>query len=109
MRDKIDKWLSDKPIMFQHADNSVDLSDFIEQCFNDLQGWVSVEENSELVEGAFYWVLMPSGRIDIMRFNNYQQYGGPHDYWQELSGNDYTLENTKYIEIPKPKPPSEDE
>jgi hypothetical protein len=110
----IEQWLSDTANLDNQAEAfntkiedrvDLDLTGMIEQCFNDLQGWVSVDENTELVEGVFYWVLMPSGRIDMMYFNNYKQYGGTQDYWQDLSGSDYTLENTRFIEIVKPAPP----
>lgn len=82
------------------------LADVIEECFNDLQPqWVSADIHSELIDSALYWVLMPSGRVDMMYFNNYKKFGGVQDHWQDLSGNDYTLENTKCIEIVKPETP----
>jgi hypothetical protein len=107
MKDKIEQWFDERrfPIKTEAMAN------LITQCFADLQPqWVSVDDSTSLSEKSMYWVLMPSGRIDMAYFSDHKQYGGVKNNWQDMeSHDDYSLVGTMYIEIKQPLPPSEGE
>lgn len=112
MKAAIKAWLAENDRFIKLQENN-NLSGIIEDCISDCLAdiwpkWITIiiGEDTPLIDSSFYWVLMPSGRVDMMRFNDYQKFGGGRDYWQDLAGNDYSLDGTKYMEIVKPEPPS---
>lgn len=68
-------------------------------------GWVSVYGNAPENDQLHYWVLFPDGDIRMCYLNDYMQYGGAINYWQDLSGTDISMIGTWYVEIKQPKAP----
>ena len=68
-------------------------------------GWISVDDKYPVSEKPMYWVLFPCGNLIMCRFNNYKQFGGFTNYWQNLSHNDLPMYETSYIEVKQPSPP----
>lgn len=67
--------------------------------------WISTEEKPPTTEDNLYWVYFPCGKLIMCHFNNYNRFGGPVNYWQNLAGDDLAMVDTKYIKIIKPTPP----
>lgn len=84
--------------------NQSHLVDIVHQCFEDLASqWIRSRNGDNIVDNQMCWVLMPSGDIEMMQFNNYIKLGGLENYWQDLEGNDHALDGTKFITIDKPE------
>ncbi len=100
-KEQIKEWMDNSGIKFV---NPYDLSEAIEQCFNDLSPkWVSVDEITPEDDNVFYWVRLENGYIELMRLNKYTAIGGRKDYWQDLSGNDFDMKGSHFIEVTLPK------
>ena len=69
--------------------------------------WISVDDKKPVSEKPFYWVLFPEDEIAMCRFNDYGQFGGCRNYWQDMNNDDIRMHGTKWIEIKKPEPPKE--
>lgn len=111
-KDDIKKWLDAR---FDRIEKHIELrgdqslpyavGELINQCFEDLASqWIRSRNGDNIVDNQMCWVLMPNGDIEMMQFNNYIKYGGLENYWQDLEGNDHTLDGTKFITIDKPEP-----
>jgi hypothetical protein len=76
----------------------------------DNSAWVSVDEYSKkLKDGQLCWVLFPCDSIKLCRLNDYKQYGGAVDFWQDLQGNDLFMNMTKFIILDQPLPPTQND
>jgi hypothetical protein len=92
MRDKIEQWLADIANLDNQAEAfntkiedriDLDLTGMIEQCFNDLQGWVSVDDK------------LPKDWECVMIFTRHEEYGLAefrYDHWEVLS-DEHVLSN----------------
>ena len=69
--------------------------------------WLKTCELPPSDEKIFYWVYVPSEELVIMaRFNDYKQYGGQVNYWQDLRSNDFDMAGTLYQPINEPTAPN---
>jgi len=68
--------------------------------------WIITEDQPPTTEDNLYWVHFPCGKIIMCHFNNYNRFGGPVNYWQNLAGDDLSMVDTKYIKIIKPLSPT---
>ena len=71
--------------------------------------WVSVDDIEPTSERVKYWVLFPDGSVIFCNMNDYKQYGGNTNYWQDFSYSDHCMTGTKYIEVVAPAAPVEGE
>jgi len=67
--------------------------------------WLNTRGSPELSERNYYWVSFPCGSVIICQFNDYRQFGGNVNYWQDNTGTDHPMDKTKYQLIEKPRPP----
>lgn len=71
--------------------------------------WISVDDfERHLVDSDFCFVYFPCGAIKKCHLNDYRTYSGKGVYWQDRSGDDLPMLNTKFIKIEIPTPPPEE-
>ncbi|MBO9492245.1 hypothetical protein J7384_17925 [Endozoicomonas sp. G2_1] len=68
--------------------------------------WLKTDELPPENEKLWYWVYIPTNDAVILaRFNNYKQYGGFENCWQDICNDDFELANTLYQPITEPLAP----
>lgn len=68
--------------------------------------WISVDDfEAHLSDNDFCFVYFPCGAIKKCHLNDYRTYSGKGVYWQDMSGDDLPMLNTKFIKIEIPTPP----
>lgn len=66
--------------------------------------WIPVSESEPENSDAFYWVALSHGEIVMCYYNNYKAFSKTaENCWQDLEGNDFSVNGTSYIEIKEPK------
>ena len=66
--------------------------------------WIKVSDVEPENEESQYWVF-DGYKVIKSWLNDYKQYGGAHNLWQDLGRNDFSMRGTSYIELKKPEPP----
>lgn len=68
--------------------------------------WINVDDfEAHLSDNDFCFVYFPCGTIKKCHLNDYRTYSGKGVYWQDMSGDDLPMLNTKFIKIEIPTPP----
>lgn len=84
----------------------VGLCRFIGRAKSTVYKWVSVDDfEKHLSDNDFCFVHFPCGAIKKCYLNDYRYLGGSGVYWQDMSGDDLPMLNTKFIKIKTPAPP----
>ena len=64
--------------------------------------WIDSNSNWPENENSYYWVKINDKPVRLYHLNRYPNC----DCWQDLTGNDYDVDGTAYIEIIKPETPT---
>ena len=64
--------------------------------------WINSIEDWPEDDNSYYWVSINGFSVKLYYLVRYPSL----DYWQDLRGDEYEIEDTKYIKISRPKPPS---